>query len=288
LSQLRIINLEHKLGLLPVDTHSYSCIESFSEKCDLHPDDLACDTIITENDANNLRKMGKQKHRLTGYELCVNGGGYFIVLDLDSIASRYKRWFTTHLPQKLRDNIYPLPLGICRKEIADFAHLRETPKKNLCYANFSMTWHGRLNVAEWAAAQDYIDHRFARRFPTLDQDLDDKLLCDDVLPFDEFLATLSSYKYCIAPEGVGVDTDRQWECIFMNVVPVVQNNYANRIFSRIWPMILVNRYEMTDLPKLITEFEERCGKNIQYNQDLLLRKNLPELLDLIEHECRKV
>ena len=74
----------------------------------------------------------------------------------------------------------------------------------------------------------------------------------------------------------------------MNVVPIVQNNYGNRIFSKIWPMILVDRYEVVDLPKLMADFEEQYGKDIQYNHDLLLRKNLPELLNRIECECRKV
>tara|TARA_Y100000593_G_scaffold91017_1_gene178771 strand:- start:456 stop:1397 length:942 start_codon:yes stop_codon:yes gene_type:complete len=209
-------------------------------------------------------------------------------LDIDKFVSKHNRIFVNNLYENIHDRILPLPLGLFRKEIADFTHLRENRKEHFCYANFSMTINYRVNVALWAANNPHIDCRFAKRFPALEEGLDENFLSDEVLPFGEFLSLLSSYRFCIAPNGVGIDTDRLWECIYMNVVPVVQNNYGNRIFSKIWPMILVDRYEFADIPKLTDQFEQQYGENIQYNHDLLLRKNLPELLDRIEYECGKV
>ena len=72
----------------------------------------------------------------------------------------------------------------------------------------------------------------------------------------------------------------------MNVVPIVQNNYGNRIFSKIWPMILVDMYKVSDILRLTAEFEKKYGNNIQYNHDLLLRENLPELMERIQYECK--
>jgi len=258
-------------------------VEQFEDQ--LKNDSSNCDTIIVHTGCYSLdsrRHSGsKPKHKIGRPTVILN-------LDFDPIMAKCKRLYANNLYENIHDRIYPLPLGVFRKEIAELAYLRENKKEHFCYANFSMTINYRVNVALWATSNPHIDCRFSKRFPVLEEDLDENFLFDELLPFDEFIQTLASYKFCIAPNGVGIDTDRMWECIFLNTVPVVQNNYANRIFSRIWPMILVNRYEMTDLPKLITEFEERCGKNIQYNHDLLLRKNLPELLDRIEHECRKV
>tara|TARA_R100000008_G_C3548267_1_gene148821 strand:- start:79 stop:999 length:921 start_codon:yes stop_codon:yes gene_type:complete len=208
-------------------------------------------------------------------------------LDIDKIVSKHNRIFVNNLYRNVHRKIYPLPLGIFRKEIADFTHLRQKDKESLCYANFSITQKYRYNVIEWAVEQDYIDCRFTKRFPEWDNKIGSEHFSEP-LAFEEFLSVLSSYRFCIVPNGVGIDTDRLWECIYMNVVPIVQNNYGNRIFSKIWPMILVDRYEVVDLPKLMADFEEQYGKDIQYNHDLLLRKNLPELLNRIECECRKV
>tara|TARA_R110000824_G_scaffold9932_14_gene44159 strand:+ start:376 stop:1296 length:921 start_codon:yes stop_codon:yes gene_type:complete len=208
-----------------------------------------------------------------------------VTLNVEKIVSGCQRFFTNNLYEKIHHKIYPLPLGLFRKEIADFRHLRDNEKMGLCYANFSITQRYRFNVLQWASAQDYIKCHFTKRFPNWDELVDGRHFSDP-LPFEDFLSEMSSHRFCITPNGVGIDTDRVWECIYLNVVPVVQNNYGNRIFSKIWPMILVDKYETADLPKLMAEFEGRHGENIQYNHDLLLRKNLPELLDRIEYECR--
>jgi len=267
--------------LLPSTSILVYHIKQFEEQ--LKNDSSNCDTVITHAGCYTLQPkiFHRPKHKIGRPTVSQN-------LDLDPIMAKCKRLYTNNLYENIHDRILPLPLGIFRKEIADFTHLRENRKEHFCYANFSMTINYRANVALWAANNPHIDCRFAKRFPELEEDLDENFLSDEILPFEEFLSLLSSYRFCIVPNGVGIDTDRLWECIYMNVVPIVQNNYGNRIFSKIWPMILVDRYEFADIPKLTDQFEQRYGKNIQYNHDLLLRKNLPELLDRIEHECGKV
>lgn len=239
------------------------------------------DTIILHLGTRGLMPSPKPKHRV-GHPMMV-----LDMMDVEKAVSGCQRLFTNNLYENIHDKVYPLPLGIYRKEIADFKHLRKNNKEHFCYANFSITHNYRGNVIRWANTREYINCHFAKRFSEWDQQLDEKVFADAPLPFDKFLSTLASHKFCIVPNGVGIDTDRLWECIFMNVVPIVQNNYGNRIFSKIWPMILVDVYEFSDIPRLAAEFETQHGKNIQYNHDLLLRRNLPELLDRIEYECRK-
>ena len=246
-------------------------------------DSSNCDTAVIHTGVysltTNRHTSQKKKHKI-GQPLRT------LSLDIDTILTKYRRLYTSNLYDKIHDKIYPLPLGVCRNEIANFTSLRESDKEHFCYANFSITHNYRGNIIRWASGQENINCHFTKRFPNLDEQLDDEVFADDLLPFDEFLSTLASHKFCIVPNGVGIDTDRLWECIFLNVVPIVQNNYGNRIFSKIWPMILVDIYEFSDIPRLAAEFETQHGKNIQYNHDLLLRKNLPELMDRIEHECR--
>jgi len=245
-------------------------------------------TILTHSGCDSLTRIMTigdftPAHRKPKYK--IGSPTLTLPLDIDKIVSGCDRIFANNLYENLHDKIYPLPLGIFRKEIANFIHLRQKNKENLCYANFSLTQKYRFNVLEWAATQDYMNCHFTKRFPEWDEQIDSKYFSEP-LPFEEFLSKLSSHRFCIVPNGVGIDTDRLWECIFLNIVPIVQNNYGNRVFSKIWPMILVDRYELADIPKLAEEFETKYGERIQYNHDPLLRKNLPELLDRIEYECK--
>mgnify|MGYP003112952980 CR=1 FL=1 len=215
-----------------------------------------------------------------------------VIINVDKIMESCDRLYTNNLFQKIHDRVYPLPLGIFRKEINNFNYLREIEKKNFCYANFAMTILDRVPIAKWATLNENIDCRFYKRFSDLDRKLEIALkdnkenIHDDVMEFSDFVTKLSSYRFCIVPNGVGIDTDRLWECIFLNVVPIVQHNYGNEIFSKIWPMILVKNYTTCDIMKLTKEFEQQHGKNIQYNNNLLFRENLPELLDRIQYECQ--
>lgn len=248
-------------------------------------DQLTHDPSSTISVHAGCYSLDSRKHDDGQLKYKIGSPVFTLPLDIDEIVSKHDRIFVNNLYKNIHDKIYPLPLGITRKEITDFVHLRQKDKKGLCYANFSLTQKYRYDILQWAVKQDYIGCHFTKRFPEWDAEIDDKHFSEP-LPFEEFLSRLSSHRFCIVPNGVGIDTDRLWECIYMNVVPIVQNNYGNNIFSKIWPMILVDRYEIADLPKLIAKFEEQYGKNIQYNHDLLLRKNLPELMDRIEHECR--
>lgn len=248
-------------------------------------DQLTSDPSSTIIAHAGVYSLDNRKHYNNKEKYKIGSPVVTLPLDIDEIVSNRDRIFVNNLYKNAHDKIYPLPLGITRKEITDSVHLRQKDKEGLCYANFSITQKYRHNVIEWASTQDYISCRFTRRFPEWDEQIDGKYFSEP-LSFEAFLSELSSHRFCIVPNGVGIDTDRLWECIFMNVVPIVQNNYGNRIFSKIWPMILVDMYEFCDMQRLTTEFEERHGKNIQYNHDLLLRKNLPELMDRIEHECR--
>ena len=109
------------------------------------------------------------------------------------------------------------------------------------------------------------------------------ILRGDRMEMKDFLETLASYQFALAPTGNGMDTFRTWDCIMCNTVPIVQDKWMNRVFSRIWPMILVPRYEFVDLPKLMNDFFDKHGE-IQYDQSLLLEENFETLLDRIQYE----
>ena len=187
----------------------------------------------------------------------------FYYSDIDSILSEFKNIFSPNLKNKIHDSVYPLPMGIMfgdskyLESLESAQRLMPKHRKKICYANFSITSPYRIKVAEWAFKQSYIDAYIYKRHDRHGDDLqmkEETFSKKGKLPDVEYFKELSSYKFCICPEGNGIDTFRIWECILTNTIPIVQNNYGNRIFSKIWPMILVNRYETDNIPNRVLEF----------------------------------
>jgi hypothetical protein len=63
---------------------------------------------------------------------------------------------------------------------------------------------------------------------------------------------LSLYKYCICPEGNGLDTHRLWECYYLRVVPILLRNTYSEIIQKETglPMILLHSWMEFDYDKL--------------------------------------
>lgn len=215
--------------------------------------------------------------------------GCYLNLEIDSILPKVKRWFTSNLEKDIAPNIYPIPINIWKKDWdgLDINNIRQIEKENLCYANFTMTSNYRITVAEWAWRERYIDCYFPKRYEHQDIELSMPILKHERMPMKEFAETLASYHFCVAPTGNGLDCFRTWECILCNTVPIVQDNWMNRVFSQIWPMILVHKYEFTNVYEEINKFHEQWP-HINYNYSLLLEENFEDLLNRIEYESNRL
>lgn len=215
-------------------------------------------------------------------------GGIFLNLELKSVVNNVKRWYMTNMSQFLHEKIYPIPLNVnLDTENIDLQKINRIEKNNLCYANFTITNPYRIRVAEWAWQQNFIDCNFPKRYPTQDIELNMPMLNGEKLSVDIFLEVLASYNFAICPTGNAIDTFRTWECILCNTVPIVQDKWCNRVFSKIWPMIIVSRYEYCSVFDMMNDFYEEYG-NIQYDHSLLMEENFDKLLDRIQYESDRL
>ena len=66
----------------------------------------------------------------------------------------------------------------------------------------------------------------------------------DINAVDHF-HRLSTHKFCICPEGNGLDSHRIWECYYLKVVPIVLNNQFIQILKKEYniPMIILNNWD---------------------------------------------
>jgi len=55
---------------------------------------------------------------------------------------------------------------------------------------------------------------------------------------------MMEYRYCICPEGNGLDTHRLWECFYLRIIPVMlYSPFSMNIRNKTgFPMILLNSW----------------------------------------------
>lgn len=67
----------------------------------------------------------------------------------------------------------------------------------------------------------------------------------------ENLKRLSSYEFCICPEGNGVDTHRLWECLYLKVVPIViESEFTKILLKNGVPLVILDKWGNIDVNTL--------------------------------------
>uniref|UniRef100_A0A6C0JNA1 Exostosin GT47 domain-containing protein n=1 Tax=viral metagenome TaxID=1070528 RepID=A0A6C0JNA1_9ZZZZ len=83
-------------------------------------------------------------------------------------------------------------------------------------------------------------------------------------PIDN-LKRLSSYEFCICPEGNGVDTHRLWECLYLSVVPIViKSEFTDILLKYNIPLYVLDNWSDFDINKI-------NYNNFNFNNDALIK-----------------
>lgn len=70
------------------------------------------------------------------------------------------------------------------------------------------------------------------------------------LEFKEYVKDLARHKFCLSPEGNGIDCHRMWECFYLKIVPICHRNVVTEHFAKLFPIVLVddwNKFELSEL-----------------------------------------
>ena len=76
---------------------------------------------------------------------------------------------------------------------------------------------------------------------------------------EEYFIELASHKYAICPRGNGLDTHRIWECLYLDVIPIMLKRDYLGIDNL--PIIYLNNWDELDINNINTQF-----KNIQFSK----------------------
>ena len=145
------------------------------------------------------------------------------------------------------ENIIPLPIGIANSfwkwgNLDIFEGVLNTDidiKSNFIYVNFTKTGgvrdENRLECYENVEKQN---------IPFVDN-----------MEYEDYLNTLKTYKYCISPEGNGIDCYRTWESLYLKVVPICKRSVMVEYFSTIFPIFIVDTWDNLDINCLEKQYD---------------------------------
>ena len=121
---------------------------------------------------------------------------------------------------------------------------------NINMYNSEITLHNSLNKSKNIYFNFNIDTNRSKRSNCFES-LKNKLIwLNNILPSDNIIR-LSQYKFCICPEGNGVDTHRLWEALYLKTVPIViRSEFTNILQKNNIPLVILNSWDELDETKL--------------------------------------
>ena len=91
-------------------------------------------------------------------------------------------------------------------------------------------------------------------------------------PYEEYLQTLSTYKFAISPLGNGFDCHRIWECVYLGVIPIVMYHPFIEVLRKTVKMVILRDWSELDpenlpiyLPEVDMIYAEDYIKMIKEN-----------------------
>ncbi len=67
---------------------------------------------------------------------------------------------------------------------------------------------------------------------------------------------LKSYKYCVSPEGNGIDCYRTWEALYMKTIPICKRSILVEEFAKTFPIYIVDDWKDLDVKDLEKQLEK--------------------------------
>lgn len=180
-------------------------------------------------------------------------------------CGKFKYWFAEN-PIINEPRLFSIPIGLMNKrwhKYPRFNLMMEEKKKNikptkLLLLSFSLRTNKdkRQQCADSFANKTYVTNNVVKGieyYITHEKKYDRK-----------FFNIMLDHLFIACPEGIGIDTHRFWETLYMGRYPVVLHNRVNDAFSDL-PVLILNKWE--DFEKEYLIFLERIrNKKFSYKK----------------------
>lgn len=164
-----------------------------------------------------------------------NSDQNFEYLYLDILKNTKCEKIYTQNMNVYHNKVYPIPIGIANsfwahgnlQKFLNVVNSNTGEKINEIYANFTIKGGARE----------------VNRNPCYESIIKTGIDFKDTLSFHEYLNEFKTYKYCICPNGNGIDTHRLWESLYLKVVPVCIRSPLVEFYSKLFPIIIIDEWD---------------------------------------------
>jgi hypothetical protein len=128
-------------------------------------------------------------------------------------------------------------------------------KKNLLYFNFTPHTTGKPLYSPHTNIRNNIKNNLSKHFEWINKQ-----------PFEEYIETLKTYKFCLAPPGRGIDTHRCWEALMVGTIPIVESNTLNNLYINLPVVVVTDWTSITEEYLKITYQQIIKEKNYDFDK----------------------
>lgn len=162
------------------------------------------------------------------------------------------KWYGQNMI-KVSDKTESIPIGLeniffKRTNIEVINKCSKNVKNKLLYLNFSLNTNPNRTII-------------------MNKLLEKNFVKNNNLPWKDYIQELSEYKFCISPQGNGIDCHRTWECLYLGVIPIVEKSTVMNAFNDL-PILFVENYDNITIEYLNSIYEEEF-KNKKFNLEKL-------------------
>lgn len=127
-------------------------------------------------------------------------------------------------------------------------------KKNLLYLNFNQTTNNPL----------YQFHKNIRHKAKSDL-LKNGFKWNESEDFENYIRTLSTYKFALAPPGRGIDSHRCWEALMVGTIPIVISSTINELYEGL-PVVIVDSWDVITEEFLNKKYDEMIKTSYNFEK----------------------
>ena len=97
--------------------------------------------------------------------------------------------------------------------------------------------------------------RYERRSDCYDNIIKQKIPFQKNKGYKSYLKQLKKFKFCISPEGNGIDCYRTWEALYMKTIPICKRSIMIEEFAKIFPIYIIDDWGELDINKIIKSYD---------------------------------
>lgn len=179
---------------------------------------------------------------------------------LNILPENLVNWWTinAHL---IHDKVKPIPLGLQNIHWKWHGNIQSDPKTYIKFNKFKKSknilasFSVKNNITERQSALDALEQGNLefdfRRFSSIDRGNESFV--------KDYFKKASEYRFILCPAGVGVDTHRLWECLYLGSIPITKNYNVYRDFKD-YPIIFLENWSDINDIDLDREFEVKVNQ----------------------------